>query len=146
VSLGTFSRLEYPVTAGRGTLSWRAFTGGSTPLFDNIHLTSGGPFRAPQNPVDLGSPPAGCPECIHLHWRWGKVSNLTLLKALSALLTPAGQAQILTCLLGVPSKRSQALMAQALADPTSPKVRAWCMNAACPCDLLSLPRRCVWLA
>ena len=33
--------------------------------YDNLHLT-------PAEGVGLPFPPPGCPECIHVHWRWGK--------------------------------------------------------------------------
>ena len=32
--------------------------------YDNIHLT-------PKSEVGPPSPPPGCPECAHMHWRWG---------------------------------------------------------------------------
>jgi hypothetical protein len=35
--------------------------------YDNLHLTS-----SPK--VGLPSPPPGCPECVHIHWRWGQAA------------------------------------------------------------------------
>lgn len=32
--------------------------------YDNVHLT-------PKSDVGLPIPPPGCPECAHMHWRWG---------------------------------------------------------------------------
>jgi len=36
--------------------------------YDNLHLTR-------NSQVGLPFPPPGCPECVHMHWRWGKVAS-----------------------------------------------------------------------
>lgn len=41
---------------------------GNPGIMDNIHLTN-------EHHVDEPKPPPGCPECVHIHWRWGAFLN-----------------------------------------------------------------------
>lgn len=41
-------------------------------VWDNIHQTNENRVSEPlDNPFDALSPKGGCPECVHMHWRWG---------------------------------------------------------------------------
>jgi hypothetical protein len=53
--------------------------GSTTHIFDNFHLTYNSKIEEPG--VDFSViPPSleqkpGCPECVHVHWRWGTISS-----------------------------------------------------------------------
>jgi hypothetical protein len=40
---------------------------------DNLHLRAYGGSTAIEGPTPSGNP--GCPECVHIHWRWGSILN-----------------------------------------------------------------------
>jgi hypothetical protein len=58
-------------------LFMNAFTDGTAPIpglrghsyIDNFHQTS-------KQDVDLPIPPPGCPECVHIHWRWFRCDEM----------------------------------------------------------------------
>jgi hypothetical protein len=60
--------LVLPFVLGENPLSreqyFHAIVDGRAGQWDNVHLTDGAKIGEPV-------PPPGCPECVHIHWRWG---------------------------------------------------------------------------
>jgi hypothetical protein len=54
--------------------SLKVIQGGHRGAYDNYHQS----YRVPQGPKNLPHAKPGCPECIHIHWRWGKAIGSSL--------------------------------------------------------------------
>jgi hypothetical protein len=55
---------------------FRVIDHGNPGVFDNFHQT----YRAMVQLPTVRSP--GCEECVHIHWRWGKIFNTPIVQRL----------------------------------------------------------------
>ncbi len=70
-----FSRRENPVVAEKSSPEIVINHGVDTNTWDNIHLS----YRPHVHEPRAVMPAAGCPECVHVHWRWGVSSDNSVL-------------------------------------------------------------------